>query len=176
MTNTSFINFESELLQLAAWLDVRFTEFSKLQEISADISQGSLLDDVLERIYNKFKQVIPFDRIGCALISMTRTWSAHWAKTDHPEKIKLAHGYTSPLAGSSLELILHSQQPRILNDLSEYLAAHPSSKSTRLIVAEGIQSSLTCPLIADAQPDWFSFSPVNRKTPTSMHIKEYLFT
>jgi hypothetical protein len=139
-TSSAFIDFESELLQLAAWLEVRFTEFSKLQEISAEICQGSLLDDVLERIYSTFKQVIPFDRIGCALISNDQQIvKAHWAKTDQPEKIKLAHGYTSPLSGSSLESILHSQQPRILNDLSEYLVTHPNSKSTRLIVAEGIQ-------------------------------------
>lgn len=164
MTNTSFINFESELLQLAAWLDVRFTEFGKLQEISAEICQGSLLDDVLERIYSTFKQVIPFDRIGCALISNDQQIvKAHWAKTDQPEKIKLAHGYTSPLAGSSLESILYSQQPRILNDLSEYLTAHPNSKSTQLIVAEGIQSSLTCPLIIDAQPVGFLFFSSKQK-------------
>jgi diguanylate cyclase (GGDEF)-like protein len=163
-TNTTFIDFESALLQLAAWLEVRFTEFNKLQEISADISQGSLLDDVLERIYNTFKQVIPFDRIGCALISDDQQIvKAHWAKTDHPEKIKLAHGYTSQLAGSSLEPILHSQQPRILNDLSEYLVSHPNSTSTRLMVAEGIQSSLTCPLIADAQPIGFLFFSSKQK-------------
>ena len=163
-TSSAFIDFESELLQLAAWLEVRFTEFSKLQEISAEICQGSLLDDVLERIYSTFKQVIPFDRIGCALISNDQQIvKAHWAKTDQPEKIKLAHGYTSPLAGSSLESILYSQQPRILNDLSEYLTAHPNSKSTQLIVAEGIQSSLTCPLIIDAQPVGFLFFSSKQK-------------
>lgn len=164
MTNSAFIDFESELLQLATWLEVRFTEFGKLQEISAEISQGSLLDDVLERIYSTFKQVIPFDRIGCALISDDQQMvKAHWAKTDQPEKIKLTQGYTSLLAGSSLEPILYSQQPRILNDLSEYLASHPNSKSTRLIVAEGIQSSLTCPLIADAQPVGFLFFSSKQK-------------
>jgi len=174
--NNPFNDFESELLQLAAWLEVRFTEFSKLQEISADISQGSLLDEVLERIYNTFKQVIPFDRIGCALISDDEKMvKAHWAKTDHLENIKLAQGYTDPLAGSSLESILHTQQPRILNDLCEYLVAHPNSASTRLMVAEGIQSSLTCPLIADAQPIGFLFFLVDKRTPTLMRTNEFLF-
>lgn len=175
MTDNAFIDFESELLQLATWLEVRFTEFSKLQEISTEICQGSLLDDVLERIYNTFKQVIPFDRIGCALISNDQqTVKAHWAKTDQPEKIKLAHGYTSPLAGSSLESILHSQQPRILNDLSEYLVAHPNSKSTQLIVEEGIQSSLTCPLIIDAQPVGFLFFSSKQKN-TYLDVHQRIF-
>lgn len=175
MTSSAFIDFESELLQLAAWLDVRFTEFSKLQEISAEICQGSLLDDVLERIYSTFKLVIPFDRIGCALISNDQQIvKAHWAKTDQPEKIKLAHGYTSSLAGSSLESILHSQQPRILNDLSAYLVAHPNSKSTQLIVAEGIQSSLTCPLIIDAQPVGFLFFSSKQKN-TYLDVHQRIF-
>ena len=130
---------------------------------------------MLERIYNTFKQVIPFDRIGCALISNDQqTVKAHWAKTDQPEKIKLAHGYTSPLAGSSLESILHSQQPRILNDLSEYLVAHPNSKSTQLIVAEGIQSSLTCPLIIDAQPVGFLFFSSKQKN-TYLDVHQRIF-
>ncbi len=175
ITSSAFIDFESELLQLAAWLDVRFTEFSKLQEISAEICQGSLLDDVLERIYSTFKLVIPFDRIGCALISNDQQIvKAHWAKTDQPEKIKLAHGYTSSLAGSSLESILHSQQPRILNDLSAYLVAHPNSKSTQLIVAEGIQSSLTCPLIIDAQPVGFLFFSSKQKN-TYLDVHQRIF-
>ena len=94
MTDNAFIDFESELLQLATWLEVRFIEFNKLQEISTEICQGSLLDDVLERIYNTFKQVIPFDRIGCALISNDQQIvKAHWAKTDQPEKINKNSGH-----------------------------------------------------------------------------------
>ena len=63
------LDFESEFIQLAAWLDVRFDEFNKIQEISTEINKGSVLDDVLNRIYDTFHIIIPYDRIGYALIS-----------------------------------------------------------------------------------------------------------
>ena len=78
------------------------------------------------------------------------------------------------LKGSSLEEILITQQPRIINDLQSYLADHPKSLSTQLIVSERIQSSLTCPLIADGKL-LASFSSQQRKN-TLIHTKKYLLT
>lgn len=170
------LDFESEFIQLAAWLDVRFDEFNKIQEISTEINKGSVLDDVLNRIYDTFHIIIPYDRIGYALISDDHEKViAHWTKTNYPEKTRIKKGYTASLAGSSLEKILTTQQPRILNDLHLYLANNPKSLSTQLIVSEGIQSSLTCPLIADDKPIGFIFfSSKEKNTYIDAHQKVFI--
>jgi len=175
--SSGLAEFESELVKLVSVLDTKFAQISCIFDITTDISQGGLLEDVLCRIYDSFHHIIPYDRIGCALLSDDLTHlTARWAKTNYPEHVKLGIGYTAPIAGSSLEPLLQTKHPRIINDLSHYLAEHPHSKSTRLMIEEGIQSSLTCPLVADNRPLGFLFfSSEIPDTYKDIHQKAFLF-
>ncbi|NDJ75630.1 MAG: GAF domain-containing protein [Chloroflexi bacterium] len=147
-----------DLLQtLADRLQQREQELRWLDQMTTCINDGMLLEEILDNIYQDFHDLIPYQRIGVAFIAddgvMVRS---HWVQSDQPV-IRLKDGYTAPLAGSSLETIIQTGQPRILNDLRAYLRQKPASKSTRLIVDEGFQSSLTCPLIANNEPIGFIF-------------------
>jgi signal transduction histidine kinase len=162
------------LRDLARVLELRYREVQKIEKITAQINAGVLLDDILEIVYRDFRELIPYHRIGLALLEDdSQTVRARWAKSDQLNMIITA-GYSAQLAGSSLEDIIRTGRPRILNDLEEYLRLHPQSASTRAIVSEGIRSSLTCPLIANGVPIGFIFfSSASAHTYSDTHIATF---
>ncbi len=157
-------------------LEHRFQEMAALARITTDINAGLVLDEVLERLYESFSTLLPYDRIGVALLEERGDGepmvSARWARAEG--HLKLTRGYSAVLRGSSLEPIIATGQPRILNDLHDYLEQHPHSTSTRMVVREGVRSSLTCPLIAMGKPLGFIFfSSYQPQTYTHVHVGLY---
>jgi class 3 adenylate cyclase len=171
------------LHELGQVLERRFEELRALVHITEKVNAGLLLEEVVDHIFESIHPVIPYDRIGVALIeeadaedgdrgARTRV-VARYARSRASE-IKLGSGYGAALEGSSLATILETGEPRILNDLPAYLAAHPGSHSTRLIVAEGMRSSLTCPLIAMGKKIGFIFfSSAKTDTYRDAHVALY---
>lgn len=164
-----------ELNGLAQALKKRYNESVRVREISEEITVGLFLDDVLNRVYTSFQSIIPYNRIGCALLNNEKKEAtAYWAKTD-ASKVRLKVGHTATMTGSSLQQIIETGQPRILNDLEAYLAEHPASATTRLIVEEGMRSSLTCPLVAQGKPVGFLFfSSREKNTYQDIHKDVFL--
>lgn len=143
--------------ELAGTLDKRYQEVRRLNQITTRINAGLLLEEVLEGVYRDFREMIPYNRIGFSLIdNETQTVRAVWAKSELPV-VRIMAGFSAPLKGSSLQKIVETRQPRIINDLCRYLELKPDSEATQLIVLEGIRSSLTCPLVANGVPVGFVF-------------------
>lgn len=164
-----------ELVELAKWLELRFGEFRKILEVSEEINRELFVENVLDRIYNTFSSLIPYHRLGCALlIKNDQSLQAYWARASYAG-LKIEKHYTERMEGSSLEAILATGKPRIINDLERYLADHPESVSTKLIVAEGVRSSLTCPLIAHGKSLGFLFfSSCQKNTYRDLHYDLFL--
>lgn len=146
----------------------------KLNQITQQINSGILLDDILEYVYEAFRDLIPYDRIGFSLIEHDgqEQWvEARWARTDQ-EQAFLGRGYTARLTGSSLETVMKSKVPRVINDLEAYARQKPQSESSQLILKEGILSSLTCPLIANGVAVGFMFfSSKERNAYKNVHVE-----
>jgi diguanylate cyclase (GGDEF)-like protein len=99
---------------------------------------------------------------------------ARWGRSD-AQRIYLKNGFSAWMEGSSLQTILETGQPRILNDLEAYLQSHPDSKSTALVVKEGVRSSLTCPLVAIGKPVGFLFfSSFEKNTYRNAHVDLFM--
>jgi len=143
--------------------------------ILKEINTGLTPNDVLDKIYETFREVIPYDRMGCALIDdKNEVVTSKWNRADYQKKFIL-HGYSAFLNGTSLKNIVDSGNPRIINDLEEYFSKHPDSKSTQLILKEGIRSSLTCPLVSMNGPVGFLFfSSKEKETYKNEHVEIYM--
>jgi signal transduction histidine kinase len=126
-------------------------ERSALSAVNAKVAAGESLKEIIDFIFGKTRDLMPCDRIGVGFLEEDgRRLSLHHVTASYTP-VLLHAGYSSDVQGSSLEQIFGSGEPRIINDLELYLAGHPDSESTRLLVAEGVRSNMTCPLIVESR-------------------------
>ena len=161
---------EEILVELGRDLESTFEEAGRLAQTHQDVSAPVILDELMDSVFDSFRPTIPYDRIGLALLDEKgASIRTRWVRSDLPE-IKLEAGYSESLLGSSLQGVLDSNEPRMLNDLAAHLKQSPRSRSTRLLVDEGMRSSLTCPLVMKEKPvGIIFFSSSKTKTYTQEH-------
>ncbi|MCU0476756.1 MAG: GAF domain-containing protein, partial [Anaerolineae bacterium] len=162
------------LKALATALEIGLHATPAPSPMTAHIGGGVLLDEILDRVYVEFQDFLPYDRMGVSVVDVAAgTVTAIWARTSVPRQ-RIRKGYTAHLDGSSLQAVLASGEPRIIDDLQHYLKQHPDSYSTKLALSEGIRSSMTCPLMANGVPIGFVFfSSAQPHTYTEAHIALY---
>ncbi len=153
----------------------KLEEIVKLDALMVKINSGLLLEEALDHVFESFSSLIPYDRLALVVIEKTsQTVKLRWARSIVPMPL-LSIGYSGKMTRSSLEKILSTRQPRIINSLTEYLSLNPHSESTALMVSAGIRSSLTCPLIAMDRPVGFLFfSSLSENTYRDAHADLYV--
>lgn len=145
------------LRELEDMIKTKCEETEMLLHILEKINEGVVLEEVLNYTYESLRSVIPYSRIGFSLLHEEgRIVRAHWARSES-QNIRIGKDYEAEMKGSSLQGIIETGQPRILNDLEAYLKDHSNSDSTQRIIEEGMRSSLTCPLVALGKPIGFMF-------------------
>jgi len=135
-------------------LERRFSaaEQAVIDDINRRIAEVNSIVELVDFVFARVETCLPCDRIGVAFVEeQGRRLASYYAVARYPT-LWLGKGFVQDLAGSSLEAVIRDGRPRILNDLPAYLRTHPESQSTALIAREGIQASLTCPLIVDQRP------------------------
>lgn len=174
----SVVNELSELDQLLkkvpAMLETKHQLDNTFETIHQKMNQGEYYEDILEAVFNALDPLIPFIRIGIALLENNdEDIRLLWVKSKLPIK-GLKKNYVAKLSNSSLKKVFETGEPRIINDLHAYLRLHPESKSTEHALEDGIMSSLTCPLVIDGKNLGFIFfSSVNTFTYNDVHKEIY---
>ena len=128
------------------------------------------LEEVMRAIHDEFKHVLPYDSVTSGLFEKNFTVLRTRQQLPLNENSKLKLGYATTMSNSSLQNVLNSKTPRIINNLPEYYKNRPTSKSTRLAVEDGVKSSMTCPLYLNDTPVGFLFfNSLNFDTYTEKH-------
>lgn len=153
--NDEVARLAASLLELGRTLHEWFEKFRLLARITEEINSGLLLDEVLDYIFDGFRPLIPYDRIGLSLLE-GETVRVRWERSELAGP-PFPEGYNLTLGETSLGSLLEKNRPRILNDLGAYLQERPESEATRYLVEAGIKASLTCPLRAMGHPVGFLF-------------------
>lgn len=121
-----------------------------LASVNQKVAAGQSLAEVMDYLFETTRGIFPCDRLGLALVEEDGRLVSHWVRAEY-EKLLLGSGYAEDLRGSTLEAVLAHGRPRIITDLAAYLERTPASRSTRLLVEEGVRSSLTCPLVVEGR-------------------------
>lgn len=122
-----------------------------LDRVNQKVAAAESLEALIDFLFEAVQPVFECDRVGVSFLEEGGTrLIAHYARTAY-EPVLLKKGYSEELAEGSLGQVIESGRPRILRDLEEHLARRPSSRSTRILVREGVRSSMTCPLLVEGR-------------------------
>ncbi len=122
------------------------------EQVNRKIAAGNSLDDVMDTLYEMTRNIGSWDRIGLAFVEEGgQRISSRYVRAEY-EDVVIRSGYSEDSRGSSLEPILRDGKIRLIHDLAMYAEAHPESRSTKLLLREGVRSNLTCGLRVDDRP------------------------
>ena len=145
---------------------------SLLFKITEDINHGKSFDDVFNLVYENLNKIIQYNRIGIAIVKDGSRLIARKSRSDG--HIILEDNFEEDIRNSSLKNVIGKGEPRIINDLEDYLKKKPDSLSTQKIVSEGIKSNLTLPLLVKGKPVGVIFFSSRDKNIYSEKDSEYI--
>lgn len=146
-----------------------------LDRIGREVNAGASIDEALDCVWEATKDLVPRDRVGLAFLdSDGARVVSHYCRAEY-EDLRLGAGYSAPLAGSSLKPIMDTGKARIIGSLEEYLEGHPESNSTKILLKEGVRSSLTLPLrVGQRRVGFLFFSSRDTGVFTAGHARTLL--
>ncbi len=128
-----------------------------LRTVNQKIAARPSLRAIVDYLFENTQSLIPCDRMGLAFIDEQSVYVTSYYNRTSYDRLRIDQGYREGLRGSTLNDVMQSGLPRIINDLEAYVKDHPRSRSSKLLIREGVRSSLTCPLIVEGRVVGFIF-------------------
>jgi signal transduction histidine kinase len=127
-------------------------EHDTLDKIRVKVLSGHSLNEILNAVFESFPDIMSFDRMALAFLEEEgKRVVCKFVKTKYTP-IYLKEGYAVDLAATSLEKVLKSRKPRVISDLPLYQLLRKASEPTKLLLREGVRSSMITPLYAGEKP------------------------
>ena len=86
------------------------------------LNMGRSFSELFSSIYAQLQGIVPYNRIGVALLEEPEG-ELRLTSCRSDGEVLMKMGYAARVEGSTLEPLLETGQPRIINDLEGYLAA-----------------------------------------------------
>jgi hypothetical protein len=134
-----------------------------LQRVNQRVAASESLESLVDFLFEQTGNICPCDRVAIAFVTEDGIRIvSHYVRTSY-EPVRLGKGYSEDLQDTSLAEVIGSGSCRIIRDLEAYLEAKPLSRASRLLVDEGVRSSMTCPLYVDDRVVGVLFRSSRRK-------------
>jgi response regulator RpfG family c-di-GMP phosphodiesterase len=145
-------------------------QLKQINEIISMLNRGKSTEDIFNTLNVSLKKVIPFNRLAlCTIHPQDDIVSTKLVASDR--NVFLDANVTYKLYESSLKNVFKSQDVLNIIDLNDYLNKNSKSDRTRLLIKEGMKSSLVLPLIVqDITRGFLIFASVSRHAFNSEHI------
>jgi HD-GYP domain-containing protein (c-di-GMP phosphodiesterase class II) len=154
-----------------------FNKLKSLINIIEDLSKNVPFRNILDRIFNSFLEYVPYTYIGVALIEddgeIIKASYVSAAK-EHKDLAKRMLGLKAEISSTSLGDVLKSKKARLINDLDEYVKGKKMREYNKILLEEGIKSSITFPLINNDKPIGIIFFSSSKKNVYKKEHVEFL--
>lgn len=148
-SSTLFLFNRDEILksEQLSWKEETVLEF-----INSRVTAAKSLSDILDFLFEEIGQIIPCDRLDIAFVEDDeKRMVLHYVKARY-SPIYLLEGYATDIAGGSIQRVFQSKMPSVICDMEAHSRENPLSESARLLIREGIRSSMVAPLSVDERP------------------------
>jgi len=154
-------------------LQIRTDELSLLLKITNAFNSGWEPSEILDSLYDEFQQILPFDRLEYAVLDETGyVLTTQWFRATYDSKlIPIGYAYRrpAPMARNSRYRVTNLD-----NDLPSYARTCPPDHPVSLLAAEGIRSSLSCPLVITDEVKGYLFFNTRRFDSYTEHHKDLI--